>query len=977
MKRLFWLLSVCAFAGPVDVELERRFTKTVKPYLSTYCISCHSGANPAAQLNFQGFSKLADVVREHPRWKLAAERVHAGEMPPKPLQQPDAASNNQFIAWVDAVRSNEARKNAGDPGVVLARRLSNAEYNYTIRDLTGVDIQPAKEFPVDPANPEGFDNTGESLSMSPSLLNKYLQAAREVASHTVLKPSGGIDFATHPMLVETDREKYAILRIVRFYENQPLDYARYFEAAWRFKHRATLGKPAATLASVAADAKVSAKYLPLIWKALEEREKVGPLAKIQEMWRGLPLKPEEAQKGFTAMRDYAVRVRALIAKHYMSPTVKGLSSTSQPLMNYKLNLFAKNRREYDRAALLVAGESLPEVPVAARPGEFFVRGNNDAVALQAMAKLVKARLADQEPLRVPSAAERPNYEAAFARFANIFPDAFYIGERGRFFPDLTQDTGRFLSAGYHNVMGYFRDDLPLRELILSDAQIEELETLWQDFDFIGDHTIRTYTQYYFNQSGEILGNGRESGSERPTDRAVTDSRVIFGLREKYFAKAAADPANDPLAHRAIDAHYIQVNDAIRAVEKARAESEAKHLAALTKFAAKAYRRPLTGAERDDLQSYYRKIREAGGLTHEEAIRDSIVSVLMSPDFCYRVDLIETRKQIAPLTSQQLANRLSYFLWSSMPDEAMAGKGLTLTAEAKRMLKDARADRFATEFAGHWLDFRRFEENNTVDRGRFPQFDNALRQAMFEEPIRYIADVVRNDRSLLDLLYGTHTFVNPVLAKHYGMPAVQDWTRVDDARQYGRGGLLPMAVFLTQNAPGLRTSPVKRGYWVVRRLLGEAIPPPPANVPELPADEAKAEMPLREALAKHRDNPSCAGCHARFDSLGLAFEGYGPIGEKRSKDLAGRPIDARAAFPDREEREGLDGVLTYIKAKREKDFLDNFCRKLLAYSLGRSLQLSDENTIERMRSRLSLSGNRFAPLLEVIVTSPQFLNKRGS
>jgi hypothetical protein len=645
-----------------------------------------------------------------------------------------------------------------------------------------------------------------------------------------------------------------------------------------------------------------------------------------------------------------------------------------------LNLFANSRRDYDRAALLVAGEPLPEVPTAAPRGSFFTPGSNDTVARQALAKLIKARLADQEPLRVPSAADRARYEAAFARFANVFPDAFYISERGRFFPDLTQDTGRLLSAGYHNVMGYYRDDLPLRELILNDSRIKELETLWQEFDFIGDHTIRTYTQYYFNQSGEILGNGRESGSERPADMAITDSRVIFGLRDKYLAKAAADPANDPLAKSAIEAHYARVNETIRVVEKMRAESEAKHLTALAQFAAKAYRRPLTGAEKDDLHTYYRKIRESEGLTHEEAIRDSVVSVLMSPDFCYRIDLLESRKPAGPLTSQQLANRLSYFLWSSMPDRLGPDTSVTgqaLTAEAKRMLKDPRADRFATEFAGHWLDFRRFEENNTVDRNRFPQFDNALRQAMFEEPIRYIADVIRNDRSLLDLLYGTHTFVNPVLAKHYGMPAVKDWTRVDDARQYGRGGLLPMAVFLTQNAPGLRTSPVKRGYWVARKLLGEAIPPPPASVPELPEDEAKSEMPLREALAKHRENASCAACHARFDSLGLAFEGYGPIGEKRSKDLAGRPIDARAAFPDREEREGLDGVLAYIKAKREKDFLDNFCRKLLAYSLGRSLQLSDENTIERMRARLAATGNRFAPLVEVIVTSQQFLNKRGS
>ena len=186
----------------------------------------------------------------------------------------------------------------------------------------------------------------------------------------------------------------------------------------------------------------------------------------------------------------------------------------------------------------------------------------------------------------------------------------------------------------------------------------------------------------------------------------------------------------------------------------------------------------------------------------------------------------------------------------MPDEellarAAAGdlqKPEVLVAQARRMLKDERARGLATEFAGNWLDFRRFEEHNAVDRERFPSFNNELREAMFEEPVRFIEDVIRNDRSVLDLLYANHTFVNPVLAKHYGMPEVAGdadrWVRVDDARQYGRGGLLPMAVFLTQNAPGLRTSPVKRGYWVVRRVLGETIPPPPATVPELPSDEAK-------------------------------------------------------------------------------------------------------------------------------------------
>src|SRR5262249_31668838 len=161
----------------------------------------------------------------------------------------------------------------------------------------------------------------------------------------------------------------------------------------------------------------------------------------------------------------------------------------------------------------------------------------------------------------------------------------------------------------------------------------------------------------------------------------------------------------------------------------------------------------------------------------------------------------------------------------------------------------------------------------------------------------------------------------------------------------------MAAFLTQNAPGLRTSPVKRGYWVVRRVLGETIPPPPANVPELPHDEAKLDLPLREMLAKHRESPTCAACHARFDSFGLAFEGYGPIGEKRSKDLGGRPVDAGAVFPGGVQAAGFEGVQNYIREHRQSDFVDNICRKLLAYSLGRSLLLSDDSTVEEMKTEL--------------------------
>jgi hypothetical protein len=436
-----------------------------------------------------------------------------------------------------------------------------------------------------------------------------------------------------------------------------------------------------------------------------------------------------------------------------------------------------------------------------------------------------------------------------------------------------------------------------------------------------------------------------------------------------------------------------------------AAAEPLHLRALADFAARAYRRPLARKEADDLAAYYRTLREKTGLTHEEAIRDSIVSILMSPHFLYRIDLLDgflsqtgagprsAAGKVGPavaaraLSAYALASRLSYFLWSSMPDQELLARAAdgslprpeVLAAETRRMLKDARVRGLATEFAGNWLDFRRFEQHNAVDRDRFPAFDDGLREAMFEEPIRLITDALENNRSVLDLIYGNYTFVNPALARHYGMPQGAGdetvWVRVDDAGRFGRGGLLPMSVFLTQSSPGLRTSPVKRGYWIVRRVLGEVIPPPPPVVPELPADEAKSDLPLPQKLAQHRENPVCASCHARFDSFGLAFEGYGPVGEQRSHDLAGRLIEAVAEFPGGARGEGLAGVQAYIREHRQDDYLDNLTRKMLAYALSRSLLLSDEPLVEQAKASLKEHGYQFGSLIETIVTSPQFLSRR--
>jgi Protein of unknown function (DUF1592)/Protein of unknown function (DUF1588)/Protein of unknown function (DUF1587)/Protein of unknown function (DUF1585)/Protein of unknown function (DUF1595) len=998
-------------AAPADADVDRTFTETVRPFLNTYCTSCHSGSKAPAQLDLQQYSSTDLVVQDFSRWNRVLARLTAKEMPPKQAKQPSEEARREITDWIQAAWAREARLHDGDPGAVLPRRLSNAEYDYAIRDLTGADIRPASEFPVDPANQAGFDNSGESLTMSPALVTKYLQAARDVANHMFLNASG-FYFAPHAMLVETDRDKYCIQQIVDFYSRQNTDYADYLRAAWIYKHRTTLGRPKATLADIAAQEHVSAKYLTTIWQTLETKEDAGPVAKLQTMWRSLPA-PSGQQRvegpDFTPMRDFVIRMREDISLTFASPLVKGLNPATQPLRNWKLRAYASHRRDFDRAALRVEGEPLPVAPVMPvdKDGKVVALGligvgpnGEDLNALKAQVKAHASRMENAD-LVVP-AGQRARYEAAFAKFASVFPDAFYVRERGRFYPDDSEDKGRLLSAGYHNVMGYFRDDTPLSELILDAKGQKELEALWDQFEFVADYTARTYVQFYFNQSGEVLGNGRESGTLRPADHEVTAEPVVLGFRKSYLEKAEADDKSNPIAIDAIAEHFDRVNATLRSIERERVESEPRHLDALLKFAARAYRRPLTPAERDDILAFYHSLRDKSELSHEEAMRDSLVSVLMSPYFCYRADVASAPRlggsraqaasaavQSVPLTDYALASRLSAFLWSSIPDEELLARAAVgdlrrdtgLQAQVRRMLKDERARRLATEFAGNWLDFRRFEEINTVDRERFPAFTNELREAMFQEPIRFIAELIRNDQSVLDLLYGDYTFVNPVLARHYGMPDVKGtadtWVRVDNAHTYQRGGLLPMAVFLTQNAPGLRTSPVKRGYWVARRVLGEVIPPPPPVVPELPKDEAKLDLPLREVLAQHRSNPACASCHARFDTFGLTLENYGPVGEARTKDLAGHTVDTASTFPGGSQGTGVSGLQAYIRANRERDFLDNLCRKMLVYALGRSLLLSDEPLIQRMNTRLASSGYRVSALIDTIVSSPQFLNRRAS
>jgi hypothetical protein len=410
-------------------------------------------------------------------------------------------------------------------------------------------------------------------------------------------------------------------------------------------------------------------------------------------------------------------------------------------------------------------------------------------------------------------------------------------------------------------------------------------------------------------------------------------------------------------------------------------AEPAQVEAVVALAAKAWRRPLTKAEADGLRGLYGELRN-DGLEHEDAVRLLLARVLVAPAFLYKLEDPGPGREPRPVGGRELATRLSYFLWSSLPDEALASATErlqdpdVLRAETRRMLRDPRIRRLAVEFGTHWLHVYGFDAHDEKSAEFFPGFAD-LRGAMHEEAVLLLTDLFQHDRSILSLIDADHTFLNEPLAKHYGIPGVTgpEWRRVEGVRRHGRGGILTLAATLAKQSGASRTSPILRGTFFTEMLLGEKLPKPPKNVPPL-AEAPPAGLSERELTALHSSDAACAGCHKRFDGYGFALEEYDAIGRRRDKDTAGKPIDAATALPDGTQVTGAADLRDYLASARGAAFERQFLRKLLGFALGRGVQLSDEPLLDEIQAARAANDHRASVAVEAIVQSPQFRQIRG-
>lgn len=439
---------------------------------------------------------------------------------------------------------------------------------------------------------------------------------------------------------------------------------------------------------------------------------------------------------------------------------------------------------------------------------------------------------------------------------------------------------------------------------------------------------------------------------------------------------AAAPPPLPASHRRI----FFVEPAARTPE---AERECARRI-LGEFARRAYRRPVSPAEVNGLLGLYDLARNDGE-SFESGVKLALTAVLVSPHFLFRGEWPsgqEDPRAVHPVNEFALASRLSYFLWSTMPDEELfrlAAEGRLrrhLTAQVRRMLRDPRARALVDNFAGQWLQFRNLEVV-APDPATYPGFDETLRAAMRREAELFVEHLLREDRSVLEFLDADWTFVNGPLARHYGLEGVEgEEFRKVSLQGTPRGGVLTMGSFLTITSNPTRTSPVKRGKWVLDNLLNQPPPPPPPEVPELPDNPAaRLTGSLRQRLEQHRADPMCASCHALMDPIGLAFENFDGVGRWREQD-GGFPIDPAGQLASGERFQGPAELKRLLLTARREDFLRCLASKLLTYALGRGLEYYDQCAVDAVVEATRRGHYRFSALVLGVVNSVPFQYRRG-
>lgn len=974
--------------------------KAVEPYLAAKCYSCHGGEKTKGDVDLKQFAADPKLAAEFEIWTKVKDTIDNGDMPPKKAKQLTDEEKSAITGWVAHGLDALAESQSGDPGPVTMRRLTNAEYDNSIRDLTGRDYALAKEFQTDGGGGEGFTNTGDVLFTSPASIDKYFSAARKLADHSTIMPGTGIVF--HPQRIglrgPEQVKAQAQQGLYVWYQQkaaphlpkdfEPMREGDYMLACWKHRYQQT------PLEQLAKDMKLSIHFLNNWWRLVNSTEPKSRFLDLTRVaWRNLPADEKTA-----------------------TDQIKGIEADLLSWNNPKKPGAGVQRHQQDSdgiRAYPMQGSVAGKAHAMLCFGDVGDGNKGDiAIVNYIEVQVGKQKLNYLDWLK-KTLEETRKQLATNPAPANLEELKAYLGELEK----VRSAYGKHPQAGRQlepNKLAFAAPTvfaLPLPKgahwlkaetrLDMENPEVDEATIQWtMTTDKPRDMTqiipgVLTVWKRSTKASGRTMDDFNKMKQAFPDmfERRLEEVAANLyrggkpGLSVYYFSDEQLGQLLGEKDRKQLEAMKNDWRYAAPAKLAAPQEKEYDGLLLghLRYFAQRAWRRPLSPEEGQKLEGLYFEGRSKQ-LDRESAAREVVVRVLVSPNFLFKAETLppvaSNTSTDLPLNAHELASRLSYFLWASLPDWELRKaadngsllKPEVLAAQTKRMLKDPKATALAKEFAGQWLKFNGFDAQSTVDEKKFPQFTAEIRNDMQREAVEFFSHLVRDDRNVGDIIGGDYTFVNDRLAAFYGIPGVQgkEFREVKAAQQH-RGGLLGMGAILTKTSRPARTSPVVRGDYLYQVVLGFSSPPPPPNVPEL--KETSKPSSLREALMQHRTDSACAVCHERIDPLGFALESFDPIGRFRDKDEAGGKIDDTGEMKDGTKFQGLTGLRDYLK-KNEAQFTTQFCRKLLGYALGRQTMPSDRKLMAQMQDSLKKNGGKFSAAVLDIVQSRQFLNRRN-
>ncbi len=936
------------------------FERDVQPLLKKYCYECHGlgGTEDQGDFHLTDFKSGSDLPGDRKLWTLAMEHVRNRQMPPENAEVlPTKAERDLLADWIDRQLYAADAQNP-DPGRVVIHRLNRTEYNNSIRDLLGVDFHPADDFPADDSG-YGFDNISDVLSLSPMLLGKYVKAAQQALDQAV--PTERITSATW-----------------HFPANQAL--VGFNDLGDRGDGWVQILSLFEGDINVDMDVPVTGEYAVSFHAFGQDRD-----GNIYGASGPIPNSPPEKPV-------LSLYVNDTVQQAFVIEAVEGAPAT------------------YTGKVSLLAGRQRLRVVMRRH------RGGEHEQVVDTMARYVGPQsngISWVKWIRVDGPGQGAVTRVPAAQLAVTGPGEF-TPTGARVFRGNGELAMKFkvAKAGDYLVRVYAEATQAGKDPAVMDLRV--------DGKSLGARPVLAPSAY------QPFKNAKTSRPwTAPADHLVAvperyEIRTHLTPGEKtlaaVFSNYEADPENpNPnLRARTLTVHSLEVVEVdgtapVPPISSVMRDYFAKKVSPqnkltvareqLGRFALRAWRRPPEKAELDRLMQLFAQ-GDKDEESFEAALKLPLMAVLVSPHFLLRAEFPQADRVAAakpdanatparvgvPIDEFSLATRLSYFLWSSVPDDTLldlaAKKQLRrqLNAQVARMLASPKASALVDNFAGQWLQFRALSAIEP-DKTLFPRFSTTIRADMQQETALFVAHIMRENRSLLELLTADYTFVNERLAQFYGLPPVtgEGFQRVSLAAT-PRRGVLGQGSLLVSTSNPTRTSPVKRGRFVLDNILGTPVPAPPAGVVNNVDAPEQAGLTIRQRIEQHRKDPRCASCHALMDPIGMAFENFDAAGQWRDHETeGGKPaaVDATGKLVSGESFDGALSLIQILSTTNRGDYYRNLAQKILTYALGRGVEDhgSDRIAADKIVQRVQ-ADDKFSNLVIAVVDSVPFQQMRN-